>query len=368
VSKPQSSCLELSAPRKSENWQPVCLRAGVSSQIKTDKLSDVSEIRLGGGVNVGVSFTDATHSHEVLNSLALSEEFVGGGLDTGLGDLVVKVEASHGGVLSGGGGHGEGEHNALGDVVEFAVSLEGNGLPLVGSLNPVAHVVDSGVSGGSGGGELSELNDLGTSLLDTGGELISDPAGVNEAGGGLAGNGGVSDVGVHGGRVVSPDGHLLDVGDSRAGLEGKLSEGSAVVETGHGGEVGSGDIGGVVLADEGVGVCGVSDDDTLDVTVGVVVDGLADVDENLAVVLEEVSTLHSGATGLGTDEEVVVNILEGGGQVAGDDDVLEERESAVMEFSLDTLEDLLLEREVEEVKDDLLVLAEEFSTVKESKS
>jgi hypothetical protein len=301
---------------------------------------------------------------EVANGVTLSEELVNGLLDSHLGDLVRDVESSNGSVGSVSGGAREGEHEAFGDgvTVEFAVTLEGNGLPLIGSGNPVSHVVDGGVTSGSSGGELSELNDLGTSLLDSGSEFVSDPLSINEVHGGLSVDDGVSDIGVHGGRVVSPDGHLVDGGDGVTGLESELGEGSVVVESGHGGEVGNGDIGSVVLADEGVGVGGVSDNDGLDVTRSVVVDGLADVNKDLTVVLEEVSAFHTGASGLGSDKEVVVNILEGGGEIGGDDDLVEHGEGAIVEFSLDTLEDLFLEGEVEEVEDDSLVLAEELTT------
>lgn len=112
---------------------------------------------------------------EVSDGITFSEELVSSLLDTGLRNFVGDVESHNGSVGTVGGGAREGEHEAFGDVVEFAVGLEGNGLPLIGSVNPVSHVVDSGVSGGSSGGELSELNDLGSSLLDSGSELISDP-------------------------------------------------------------------------------------------------------------------------------------------------------------------------------------------------
>jgi len=298
----------------------------------------------------------------VLDGGALSEELGGGGLHAGLGDLVVEAEAGHGRVLAVLADAGEGEHEASGNTVQLTVGLEANGLPLFTAVNPVAHVVDSGVTSGGSGGELSELDDLGSTLLDAGGELILDPGGVNEGLSGAAVDDGVADIGVHGGGVVAPDSHLLDVGDLGVGLEGKLGEGSVVVETGHGGEVLGGDLGGVVLADHSVGVGGVANDDALHVTAGVVVDGLAGVDEDLTVVLEEVSALHAGAAGLGTDQEVVVNVLEGDGKVAGDDDVVEEGEGAIVQLSLDTLEDLLLELEVEQVENDSLVLAKELAT------
>lgn len=297
----------------------------------------------------------------MLDGVALTEEFVSSLLDGSLGDFVIEVQALDWLVLSWGAGAWEGEHDAFWDVVEGTVGLEADGLPFVASEDPVAHVVDGGVTGGGSRGKLSELNDLSTSLLDSWGELVLDPAGVNEGLGSLSGNLGVSDVWVHGWRVVSPDSHVLDVGHLGSGLEGELGECSVVIESGHGGEVLSWKIWGVVLADEGVGVGWVSNNDGPAVTGGVVVDGLANIDKDLAVVLEEVTSLHTWATWLGTDQEVVVDILEGGGKIAGDDNLVEEWEGAIVELSLNTLEDLLLEGEIKQVKDDSLVLSEEFT-------
>lgn len=175
-------------------------------------------------------------SQEMLDGGALAKELVGGLLDGGLGDLVVEVEARHRGVLAGGGSAREGEHEALGDVVELAVGLEADGLPLGGAEDPVAHVVDRGVASGSSRGKLTELNDLSTTLLDAWSELISSPRGIDEARSVLASDLGVTNIGVHCGRVVAPDGHLLDIGGPRVGLEGELSQGSVVIKTGHGGE------------------------------------------------------------------------------------------------------------------------------------
>jgi len=162
--------------------------------------------------------------------------------------------------------------------------------------------------------------------------------------------------------VVSPDGHLLDVGNSVAGLEGELGQSAVVVESGHSCEVVNWDIRCVVRADKGVGVSGVADNNGLDISVAVIVDGLANIDEDFAVILEEISTFHSRSTGLGANQEVVVNIFEGNSQVTGDDDFIEEREGAIVELSLDTLEDLFLEGEIEQVEDDALVFTQEFAT------
>lgn len=111
----------------------------------------------------------------MFDSLSFTEELVGGLLDASLGDLVVDVEAGDGHVLAVLTDSREGEHKASGDSVELTVGLESNGLPVVRSVNPVAHMVDGGVTSGSSGGELSELNNLASSLLDTGGEFVRDP-------------------------------------------------------------------------------------------------------------------------------------------------------------------------------------------------
>ena len=299
----------------------------------------------------------------MLNSGTLGKKLISGLLDGSLGDLVVKVEAHDGSVHTWRGSAREREHDALGDVVEGAVRLEANGLPFIGAEDPVAHVVDGGVSSGGSGREFTEINDLSTTLLNAGSELISDPGSINELRGSLAGDGAIPDIGVHRGRVVTPNGHLLDISDLGAGLKSELGEGTVVIKAGHGSEGRSGKIGSVVLADQGVGVSGVADDDGLDITRSVVVDSLADINEDSTVVLQQIATLHARSTRLGTNKEVVVDVLEGSGEVTGDDDLIEEGEGAVMELSLDTTEDLLLEGQIEEVEDDALVLAKELTTV-----
>jgi hypothetical protein len=134
-----------------------------------------------------------------------------------------------------------------------------------------------------------------------------------------------------------------------------------VVESGHGSEVLNGNIGSVALADKSVGVSGVSNNDGLGISGAVVVDGLTNINKDLTVILEQIGTFHSGSSGLGSDEEVIVDFLEGGGEVASDNDIFEEGEGAIVEFSLDTLEDLFLEGEIKQVEDDALVFSQEFS-------
>lgn len=109
------------------------------------------------------------------DGFAFGEEFVGGLLETGLGDFVVDLEAGDWGVVSWGGGAWHGEHQTLWDAVKLAVTLESNGLPLAASESPVAHVVDGSVTCGCSAGELSKLDDFSSTLLDTWGEFVLDP-------------------------------------------------------------------------------------------------------------------------------------------------------------------------------------------------
>lgn len=88
--------------------------------------------------------------------------------------------------------------------------------------------------------------------------------------------------------MVSPNAELLDVSDLGVSLQSDLSEGSVVIESSHGSEVLLGEIFSVVLCDEAVSVSGVADNNGLDVSVSVIVDGLAGVNEDLSVVLEQV--------------------------------------------------------------------------------
>lgn len=111
--------------------------------------------------------------------------------------------------------------------------------------------------------------------------------------------------------MISPDGELLDVCNLGVSLKGKLSEGSVMIKSSHGSEVLTRDSWAVVSEDESIGVGRVSNDDALAVTLGVIMHGLASVDEDLAVVLKEVRSFHAGASWLGTNKEGIVNILEG---------------------------------------------------------
>ena len=105
----------------------------------------------------------------------------------------------------------EGGDDALGHTVG-AVAHDGGGGPGVAlnALDPVAHVVDGGGGSGGGGGSTTGFDDGSATLGHGGDEVALNPGAVSQKlGDRLALNGGVSQVRVLGGGVVTPDGDLV---------------------------------------------------------------------------------------------------------------------------------------------------------------
>ena len=115
---------------------------------------------------------------------------------------------------------------------------------------------------------------------------------------------------VLGGGVVSPDEDVVDIIDSAAGLVSELALGSALVKSDHCGEVLLGDRGGVGRANKSVSVGGVSDNAHLNSLLGNLIDDGTLSLENFSVGLEEISALHSWASGSSTNKNADIGILE----------------------------------------------------------
>ena len=84
------------------------------------------------------------------------------------------------------------------------------------------------------------------------------------------------------------------------------------------------------------------------------------VNEDLAVVLEEIGAFHAGAARLGADEQAPVGVFESDGGVGGLDNAFEQRKGAVVEFHGDAFERFkgFFDRGLDELQDDRLVRAE----------
>jgi len=297
------------------------------------------------------------------NGITLRDELVGsllhkssaGRVDLETSDAVIRAITL--------AGHGHGVHKILGDVVR-AIRDYTHGHPVVvGVANePIVDVVYSGGTGGGGGRSTTDLDDLSTSLLYTGTELVGEPLlDVVTEGilGGYTVDGAVVDIGVHGGRVVAPDDKLADGVHILARLVRKLGEGTVVVEASHGGEVLDGDAGGVMGKDESVGVGRVADDNGLAGLLGSLVHGSTSALEDGTVVLEEISTLHTRSTGLGTDKDGGINTFETLLKVISLHDTLYKRESGILDLHSSTLEGVHGVRELDAVEDDGLVGSKE---------
>ena len=85
--------------------------------------------------------------------------------------------------------------------------------------------------------------------------------------------------------------------------------------------------------------------------------------EDLAVRLEQVLALHARAARPRADQQRHADILEGDHRIGSRDHALQQRERAVVEFHHHALERLLrfLVRDLEQLQDDRLVLAEHFA-------
>ena len=168
----------------------------------------------------------------------------------------------------------------------------------------------------------------------------------------------MEEVGVLGGGVVTPDRHVGDVVHRDVELLGELRLGPVVIETGHCGEAGVGDVGRIVHRNERVGVGGVAHDQNLDVVGGIVVDRFALGGEDRAVGFEEVLALHTLRAGAGTDEHADVGTVERRVGVVAQGHAGEQREGAVVELHRNTLERAHRRRDLEQLQDDGLIWAE----------
>ena len=108
-------------------------------------------------------------------------------------------------------------------------------------------------------------------------------------------------------------------------------------------------------ADEGICIGGVSNNDNLYRFLSNSVNGLALSLENLSVGLKKVSSLHSGTSWSGTNQNSNIAVFEANVGVSGGDKFLDAAVSSVLEFHAETLEDLLGGGQLNHLKNHLLV-------------
>ena len=85
--------------------------------------------------------------------------------------------------------------------------------------------------------------------------------------------------------MITPNTQFLNIPRDSSKFVTDLSDGPIVIETGHSGEASVGEVWGVGVGNEAVGVGGVADDKDTAGSGGVVVEGFSLVDEYLSVCL-----------------------------------------------------------------------------------
>src|SRR5690554_6669373 len=261
-----------------------------------------------------------------------------------LNNLVVAVLATH----------GVGVDDAFGDAVT-AIGRNRHADDAVGAQRPVAHVIDGGGSGGSGGRSPARLDDGGAALLHGGDEVVFVPVTLDQIESGLAIYLGVGQIGVLGGAVVAPDDHAVDVGNALAGFLRQLGQGAVVVKASHGSELTRVEIRRVARSDQGVGVGRVADDQYTHVAAGVVIERLALHREDRGVGFQQVLALHARSARARTHQQREVSVLERDIGIVGGNDILHQREGAVVDFHDDTVERIHGLGNFEQLQNDRLI-------------
>ena len=237
-------------------------------------------------------------------------------------------------------------------------------MPVAGGrvVRQAADRLDGGVRRGEGGGEAARLDDGRTALLHRLDEVALQPRVVgDDLRGGASADAGVEEIGELRVRVVAPDRGVRDLAPRHAGLLGELRLGAVLVEPHHGEPAVGGHRGGVPHGDEAVRVAGVADDEDAHVGGGVLLDGAALADEDLAVDAEEFLAFHPGLAGHAADEQGPVHAGEAAVQITGDLDALEQRERAVLKFHRHTLQGGQRRLDLDQLENDRLVLAEHLA-------
>ena len=194
-----------------------------------------------------------------------------------------------------------------------------------------------------------------------GDERVLDPLAGDQVQGRATGHPGVVQVRVLRGGVVAPHGQVLDVVHRSPGLRREHGHGPVVVQPGERAEPGRGNVRGVALGDQRVGVGGVAGDHHAHVVVRHVVQGPALLGEDRAVGLQEVTPLHAFRTRAGADEQGQLGAVEHLSGVRADLHVCEQRERAVLQLHDRALQSGQCGRDLEQPQPDGALTAQEVS-------
>ena len=161
--------------------------------------------------------------------------------------------------------------------------------------------------------------------------------------------------------MVSPNNHILDVFNGGLQFFTQLRESAVLIQAGQSCEVLLGDGRSVVRGNEGVGVGGVADNEDLHILLGELVEGFTLRLEDLGILVQEIFSLHAGATGLGTDENSYISLSEGLLNLCCGNDTSDKGEGTILELEDETLKESLGSRKLQELQDHFLVRSKHSS-------
>ncbi len=280
-----------------------------------------------------------------------------------VGEVVAREPLDHRPSALAVGGHREPELEPLGrPVLALAGDRDREAVPPGGLGAQAHHGVDRRCGRRGGGGRAPGVDDGRTPLLHGGDEVAPQPVAVGDhLGGRPAADTGIGEVGELRRGVVAPDGHVGDVAHRSPRLGGELGLGPVLVEARHGEPAVGRHLGRVGARDEAVRVARVADDEDAHIGGRVLGDGPALRLEDPAVHTQEITALHAGLARDGADEESPRGAVEGRLEVGGGDDVVHQREGAVVDLHDDALEHAHGGLDLEEPQHDRLILAEELA-------
>ncbi len=201
-----------------------------------------------------------------------------------------------------------------------------------------------------------------TALLYRRDELRLEPRPVDDLVGRSPADRRVREVRVERRAVVAPDREVLDVARPGAGLPREQRDRPVLVEAGEcGPAVGRHRVTGGVPGDEAVRIARVTDHHDPHVLRSVLRDGPALVDEDRAVLTDEVAALHAGPAGDAADEQDPVGVLVTLRAVAARRHAREQRIRAILELHDNALRLLDDRRDVGEPQIDLGLRAEHLA-------
>ena len=110
--------------------------------------------------------------------------------------------------------------------------------------------------------------------------------------------------------MVAPDRELLYLGDMNLLVHGNLMHATVLIQSGHSSEIALGEIRSIRHTDKSISVAWVSDNDNFAVSCSRVIDSFANADKDLSVRLKQVSSFFSRSSGLTSNKEDILRVLE----------------------------------------------------------